>query len=160
MGPFLFSLLVGLLAGLLAFFALSRQTVSSGAAAAFFKASPLPMGLLKADGEIVVSNEKLNELLGREADAVKGQRFVDFLSQPSRPDFASLRKSLKEELREAGSQPSPQRDLELELVRLDCCIEDSLELLAAAGAKKGLELAYLVDDETPNSLIGDVTHLR
>ena len=40
------------------------------------------------------------------------------------------------------------------------CVEESLDLFAYQTAKKGIDLAYMVDDQTPNTLVGDVTRLR
>lgn len=40
------------------------------------------------------------------------------------------------------------------------CVEDSLELLSAKAAEKGLELAHWVDPEVPAVVSGDVTRLR
>jgi len=52
--------------------------------------------------------------------------------------------------------------LELERLPFDLrdCIEGALDLLAPQAAEKGLELAYLIDDQTPNTIIGDITRLR
>lgn len=53
-------------------------------------------------------------------------------------------------------------NLELERHPFDLrsCIEESLDLLAPKAAEKGLNLAYLIEDQTPPALIGDVTRLR
>jgi PAS domain S-box-containing protein len=40
------------------------------------------------------------------------------------------------------------------------CIEDSLDLLATYAAEKNLDLAYLIENGTPNTINGDVTRLR
>jgi PAS domain S-box-containing protein len=40
------------------------------------------------------------------------------------------------------------------------CIESALDLLAAKASDKGLELAYIVQDQVPNRIIGDITRLR
>ncbi len=52
--------------------------------------------------------------------------------------------------------------LELETQPFDLrdCVEECLDLVAVKAAEKGLDLAYIIDDETPNTLIGDVTRLR
>ena len=52
--------------------------------------------------------------------------------------------------------------LELESQPFDLreCIEESLDLLAARAAEKGLELAYLVEEDVPALLAGDVTRVR
>ena len=51
-------------------------------------------------------------------------------------------------------------DLESQPFDLRNCIEDSLDLLAPNATDKGLDLAYLMDDNTPTNLRGDVTRLR
>jgi signal transduction histidine kinase/DNA-binding response OmpR family regulator/HPt (histidine-containing phosphotransfer) domain-containing protein len=40
------------------------------------------------------------------------------------------------------------------------CVESSLDLLATRAAEKGLELAFIVDAQTPGHVVGDVTRLR
>lgn len=40
------------------------------------------------------------------------------------------------------------------------CVESALELLSSRAAEKGLDLAYLVAPDTPQSVIGDVTRVR
>ena len=52
--------------------------------------------------------------------------------------------------------------LELEEAPFDLrrCIEDALDLLSLRASSKGLDLAYIVEEETPTQLIGDVTRLR
>ncbi|MBW4494492.1 MAG: response regulator [Oscillatoria princeps RMCB-10] len=52
--------------------------------------------------------------------------------------------------------------LEMETQPFDLrdCIEESLDLLVTKAAEKGLDLAYLIDEHTPNTLVGDVTRLR
>jgi signal transduction histidine kinase/CheY-like chemotaxis protein len=52
--------------------------------------------------------------------------------------------------------------LELESHPFDLrgCIEDSLDLVAARAAEKGLELAYFLEDGFPEKVVGDVTRLR
>ncbi|MCB8983486.1 MAG: GAF domain-containing protein [Ardenticatenaceae bacterium] len=52
--------------------------------------------------------------------------------------------------------------LELEFQPFDVreCVEGALDLLAAKSAEKGLELAYIIQAETPEAIVGDVTRLR
>ena len=40
------------------------------------------------------------------------------------------------------------------------CIEDALDLVAHRAAAKGLELAYILDENVPSAVIGDVTRVR
>src|SRR5919106_1735457 len=52
--------------------------------------------------------------------------------------------------------------LELERAPFDLreCLESALELVAAAVAKKGLDIAYDMDPDVPAAVVGDVTRLR
>jgi signal transduction histidine kinase/DNA-binding response OmpR family regulator/PAS domain-containing protein len=52
--------------------------------------------------------------------------------------------------------------LELEYQPFDLreCLEGSLDLLATRAAEKGLDLAYLIAPQTPETIVGDVTRLR
>ena len=51
-------------------------------------------------------------------------------------------------------------ELEEHPFRVRGCIEDTLDLLAEKAAKKMLELAYIIEDDVPPMVIGDVTRLR
>ena len=55
---------------------------------------------------------------------------------------------------------SGKLELEHQPFKLRNCIEESLDLLSAKASEKGLELAYLVDPNTPEVMLGDVTRLR
>jgi PAS domain S-box-containing protein len=52
--------------------------------------------------------------------------------------------------------------LELERQPFDLrrCIEESLDLLSTKAAEKNINLAYIVEDKTPDTLVSDVTRLR
>jgi signal transduction histidine kinase/CheY-like chemotaxis protein/HPt (histidine-containing phosphotransfer) domain-containing protein/PAS domain-containing protein len=51
-------------------------------------------------------------------------------------------------------------ELEDQPFDLRACVESSLDLLATSAAEKGLDLAYQIDSETPEAIVGDVTRLR
>jgi len=51
-------------------------------------------------------------------------------------------------------------ELEQEPFALVDCIEEALDLMAPSATKKGLELAYFIQDEVPACVVGDVTRLR
>jgi PAS domain S-box-containing protein len=55
---------------------------------------------------------------------------------------------------------SGKMDLEEQPFELRTCIEDSIDLLAAKAAEKKLELAYQIDSQVPNTIVGDVTRMR
>lgn len=51
-------------------------------------------------------------------------------------------------------------ELENQPVELRDCIEECLDLMVPRAVEKGVELAYLIDDSTPNTIVGDITRLR
>ncbi|HID64148.1 MAG TPA: response regulator, partial [Anaerolineae bacterium] len=55
---------------------------------------------------------------------------------------------------------SGKLELENQPFDLRDCIEASLDLLAPKAAEKGLDLAYLIDEQVPHTVVGDVTRLR
>ena len=55
---------------------------------------------------------------------------------------------------------SGKLDIDSQPFELRACIEESLNLLAPQAAAKRLELAYLIDPQTPNTIVGDVSRLR
>lgn len=56
---------------------------------------------------------------------------------------------------EAGSM-----QLELQDLDLRSCIEDVLSICSSLAAKKGLEVAYMIEDEVPLQITGDKTRLQ
>ncbi|NEP78189.1 MAG: response regulator [Okeania sp. SIO3B3] len=55
---------------------------------------------------------------------------------------------------------SGKLDLEEQPFNIQSCIEECLDLLAPKAAEKKLELAYLIQPQTPKIIVGDVTRLR
>lgn len=55
---------------------------------------------------------------------------------------------------------SDRLELENQPFDLRDCIEDSLDLLGSKAAEKGLDLTYLIENNTPVTVNGDVTRLR
>ena len=51
-------------------------------------------------------------------------------------------------------------ELESQPFDLRECVESALDLVVTRAAEKGLDLAYLVEDGTPATIVGDVTRLR
>lgn len=51
-------------------------------------------------------------------------------------------------------------DLERAPFNLRTCVEEALDLLAAKADEKELEFAYLIDEDTPQIILGDITRLR
>ena len=50
--------------------------------------------------------------------------------------------------------------LEAHPFEIRTCLEEALDLVAVKAAEKGLELAYLIEDDVPHAVVGDVTRLR
>jgi signal transduction histidine kinase/ligand-binding sensor domain-containing protein/DNA-binding response OmpR family regulator len=55
---------------------------------------------------------------------------------------------------------SGRLELEYAPFRLETCIEETLDLLAARAAEKGLDLAYEIEPDVPQMLSGDAMRLR
>jgi PAS domain S-box-containing protein len=55
---------------------------------------------------------------------------------------------------------SERMELEVQPFVLRECIEDTLDLLGAKSAEKGIDLLYQIKEPTPVSIFGDVTRLR
>ncbi len=55
---------------------------------------------------------------------------------------------------------SGKLDLEEQSFELRTCVEAVLDLLAPRAAEKNLELAYLINSQVPNRIVGDITRLR
>jgi signal transduction histidine kinase/DNA-binding response OmpR family regulator len=51
-------------------------------------------------------------------------------------------------------------EVEAQPFDLRACIEAVLDLLTPMASKKGLDVAYVIDDETPPVIVGDVTRVR
>jgi len=51
-------------------------------------------------------------------------------------------------------------ELEAQSFHLRQCVEDALDVLVPKAASKGLEIAYLIDQQVPSVVIGDITRLR
>lgn len=55
---------------------------------------------------------------------------------------------------------SARLDLEEVFLDLRTCIEESLDLVTASAAAKGLEIGYVVDSDVPACVVGDATRIR
>ncbi|MGD9832657.1 MAG: response regulator [Piscinibacter sp.] len=51
-------------------------------------------------------------------------------------------------------------EIEQQVFDLRRCVEDSLDLIAPRALEKRLNLAYLIEDGTPEALVGDATRIR
>ncbi|MEQ8973974.1 MAG: PAS domain S-box protein [Coleofasciculus sp. C1-SOL-03] len=55
---------------------------------------------------------------------------------------------------------SGKLELEEHAFDVHVCVEEALDLVASQAAAKGLELAYLIEPQTPTTVVGDITRLR
>ncbi len=55
---------------------------------------------------------------------------------------------------------SEKLELEMQPFDLKDCVEDCLDLLASKAGDKGLDLAYLIENNSPQTIYGDVTRLK
>ncbi len=83
------------------------------------------------------------------------KRFVETVSSSGETLLALINDILDFSKIEAG-----ELTLEQAPVRLRECLEQSVEVLAAAAAEKGIELVFRVDTDVPVAIIGDAARLR
>ncbi len=55
---------------------------------------------------------------------------------------------------------SDMLELEMQSFDLRDCVEDSLDMMASKASEKGLDLAYLIENNVPPSINGDITRLK
>ncbi len=51
-------------------------------------------------------------------------------------------------------------ELEMQSFNLRDCVEAALDVVVSKAAEKGLEMAYIMEDQVPQTIVGDVTRLR
>jgi signal transduction histidine kinase/DNA-binding response OmpR family regulator len=81
--------------------------------------------------------------------------FVDTIRNGGEALLAVLNDILDFSKIEAG-----KLELEKQPFDLRSCVEAALDLMVARAAEKGLDLAYVIDDHVPGTLVGDVNRLR
>jgi signal transduction histidine kinase/CheY-like chemotaxis protein/HPt (histidine-containing phosphotransfer) domain-containing protein len=97
------------------------------------------MTSLLLDTGLSAEQREFTETIRRSGDALLGV-INDIL------DFSKI---------EAGKMEMEQQPFDLR-----DCVEGALDLLAPKAAEKGLDLAYFVDSQVPDAILGDVTRLR
>ncbi|HMB89345.1 MAG TPA: response regulator, partial [Rhodothermales bacterium] len=93
-------------------------------------------------------------LLDTSLDASQ-QEFVEIIRTSGESLLAIINDILDFSKIEAG-----QIELEEAPFSVMTCVEEALDLVATQAAEKGLEVAYLVDEKVPQTVLGDVTRLR
>jgi PAS domain S-box-containing protein len=86
---------------------------------------------------------------------------------PKQQEFAEIIRSsgdtmlsLINDILDFSKIESGKLEIETQIFNLRSCIEESLDLVASKAIEKGLEIAYLMDKNTPELINGDVTRLR
>ncbi|MBH8562918.1 PAS domain S-box protein, partial [Nostoc sp. CENA67] len=92
---------------------------------------------------------------------------LDMELTPQQQDFVEIIRSSSDalltiinDILDFSKIESGKLDLEAQPFNLSHCIEEALDLLASQAAAKNIDLAYLIDPQTPNTIIGDVTRVR
>ena len=93
-------------------------------------------------------------LLDTELDSQQ-QDFVDTIRHSSDSLLTIINDILDFSKIESG-----KLELEDQPFNLRICVESALDLVASQAGAKGLELAYIIQKDTPEAIVGDVTRLR
>lgn len=97
----------------------------------------------------------LTELLLDTALTEKQRDFVETIQSSGEALLTIINDILDFSKIESGKLQLEQRPFSLQ-----SCIEESLDLLASEAAQKGLELVHLIEESTPDTIVGDINRLR
>lgn len=92
---------------------------------------------------------------------------LDTQLTPQQRDFAEIAQSssdallmLINDILDLSKIESGKLELEQHPFNLQTCVAESLALVAFKAAEKGIELTYLIDPQTPSTVVSDATRLR
>ncbi len=97
----------------------------------------------------------LSDVLGETPLAPSQRELVDTVQSSTAHLLSVLNDILDFSKIESG-----QLELEARRFEIGQCVEEAMELVALQAGQKQLELAYLIDPDTPAAVLGDVTRVR
>lgn len=96
-----------------------------------------------------------NQLLLKTPLTPEQREYIEIVNQSG-----DLLLSLLNRILDYSKIESGRLELELETFSVRDCVENALDIFALSAAKKGLTLGYFADDDVPDRVTGDPTHLR
>jgi signal transduction histidine kinase/DNA-binding response OmpR family regulator len=97
----------------------------------------------------------MTELLLHTQLTLQQREFVEIIHTSSNALLTIINEILDFSKIESG-----KLDIEKHPFNVRSCVEEALNLLSSQAAAKNLDLAYLIDPQTPTTILGDVTRVR